>query len=55
MKVARHGFDPRIGHADQWLIQIGIREPNSFKHRARPSPVAPISNSAANMLEIHSD
>src|SRR5438132_12076125 len=53
MKVARHGFDPGVGHADQRLAQVGVGEANSFEHGARRGPVASLGNSAAAMLEIH--
>ena len=53
MKIAGHGFDPGIGHADQGLAEIVIGETDCFEHGARRSPVAPVGNTAAAMLEIH--
>ena len=53
VKVAGHGFDPGVGYADQRLAEVGVGEANRFKHGARRSPVAPVSNSAAAMFEIH--
>ena len=53
VKVARHGFDPGVGHADQRLAKIGVGEADGFEHGARRSPVAPVGDSAAAMLKIH--
>ena len=54
MKVAGHGFDPGIGHADQRTAEIGIGVSDGLKHGARASAVAPLSDSTADVLEIHS-
>src|SRR5208337_4730440 len=55
MKVARHGFDPGIGHTDQRLAQVGISKSDGFEHGARRSAVAPVSDSVATMLEVHGE
>src|SRR6202034_2625249 len=55
MKVARHGFDPGIGHPDQRTAEIGIGKSNGLEHGARPGPVASLGDSAADVLEIHSE
>ena len=53
VKIARHGFDPGVGHADEGTSKVGIREANSFEHRARARPVAPLGDCSTAMLEIH--
>ena len=53
MKIARHGFDPGVGHADQGLAKIGVSEADGLEHGTRRSPVAPVGDSAAAMLKIH--
>src|SRR5438552_85998 len=53
MEVARHGFDPRVGDADQRTAEIGIGESNSLEHGASAGAVAPFGDSTADVLEIH--
>ena len=50
VKVAGHGFDPGVGHADERLGQIGVGETNGFEHGARRSPVAPVGDTATAMF-----
>src|SRR5437762_9651418 len=54
MKVARHGFNPGVGHADQRTAEISIGESNGLEHGARASAVAPFGDATADVLEIHS-
>src|SRR5439155_16786472 len=35
MEIARTDLDPRVGDADERLLQIGVREADRFEHRAR--------------------
>ena len=53
VKVARHGFDPGIGDADERLAQIVVRKADRLEHGARRSAVAPVGDTVAAMLEIH--
>ena len=53
VKVAGHGFNPGVGHADQRLAEVGISEANRFEHGTRRSPVASVGYSAATMFKIH--
>src|SRR6266567_6198336 len=55
MKVARHGFDPRISHADQGTAEIGVRKSDGLEHGACAGTVAPLSDSTADVLKIHSE
>src|SRR6476660_5930389 len=53
MKVARHGFDPRVGDTDQRAAEISICETNSLKHRPSTRAGAPFRNSTTDMFQIH--
>jgi hypothetical protein len=55
MKIARHGFDPSISYANDWFAEVGVSEANSFEHGTRRRAVAPVGDSTAAMLEVHSD
>jgi len=50
VKVARHGFDPGVGHANQRLAQVGVSETNGFEHGSRRSSVASVGDSAATLF-----
>src|SRR6185295_960204 len=49
--VARHGFDPRIGHPDDRLFQVLISEADGLKHGSRRRAVASLGNRVA--LKFH--
>src|SRR5436305_4957369 len=55
MKVARHGFNPRIRHANERTAQVRIGKSHRLEHRPRARAIPAFSNSTANMLEIHSE
>ncbi len=54
MKVAGHGFDPGVGHADQRTAEVGVGVSNSLVHRARSGAPGAFSDSTADVFEIHS-
>ena len=53
VKVARHGFDPGVGHADERFAEIAVSETDCLEHGARACAVAALSNCAAAVFEIH--
>src|SRR5271166_5213123 len=53
MKIARHGFNPSIGHADQRTLEIVVSKSDRLEHGARAGAIAPIGDSTANVLEVH--
>jgi hypothetical protein len=53
MKIAGHGFDPGVGHANQRLPQILVREANGFEHGAGGRAVATLRNQTAAVFGIH--
>ena len=53
VKVAGHGFDPGVGHADEGTAQVLVGESDGFEHGARRSLVAPVGDAATAMFEVH--
>ena len=51
VEVARHGFDPRVGDADDRLLQVLIGEADGLEHGARRSAVASLGDGVA--LQFH--
>src|SRR5689334_7267733 len=55
MKIAGHGFDPGVGHANEGLAEICISEADRFEHSARRGAVTPIGDATTAMFGIHSE
>jgi len=53
MEVARHGLDPGVGDSNERLRQVVVGEAYGFEHGARRSLVAPVSDTATAMFEVH--
>src|SRR5439155_11681337 len=53
MKIARHGFDPGVSNADDWLPEITIGEPDGLKHGAGAGTVTSVSDATAAVFRIH--
>src|SRR5216684_6172070 len=53
MKIARHGFDPGVRHADQRLLEVAVRKADRLEHGARRRTIAPVRNATAAVFEVH--
>src|SRR5262249_4526943 len=53
VKVAGHGFNPGVGHADERLGEVGIRIADRLEHGARTSAVRAVGNDMTAMFEVH--
>src|SRR5207245_10038105 len=53
MKIARHGFNPGVSNADDWLPEITIGEPDGLKHGAGSGTVTSVSDATAAVFRIH--
>jgi len=51
--VARHGFDPGVGHADQRSAQIGVGESDCLEHSARRGAIASVGDAVTAVFEVH--
>jgi hypothetical protein len=53
VKVAGHGFDPGVGHADDGFSQIAVGESDCLKHGTGRGLIASVGDAATNVFEIH--
>src|SRR6185436_15243973 len=53
VKVARHGFDPSVGHTDERPLEVFTAKPNGLEHGAGASAVAPVSDQMTTVFWIH--
>src|SRR6185437_5526415 len=53
MKVAGHGFDPRVRDPDQRLLQVFAGKSDRFEHGTGASAIPAVRNIAATMFSIH--
>src|SRR5262249_53135079 len=51
--VARADFDPRVGDADERLLEIGVREADRLQHRARARAARPGGERIAHETTSH--
>ena len=53
MKVARHGFDPGVGHADDGFAEIAVGESDRLEHGASAGAISPVGDATAAVFRIH--
>ena len=53
VEVAGHGFNPRIGDANQRTAEVRVSKSDGLEHGARARAIAPFGDSTADVLEIH--
>src|SRR6202034_772393 len=53
VEVTGHGFNPRIGDANQRTAEVRVSKSDGLEHGARARAIAPFGDSTADVLEIH--
>jgi hypothetical protein len=53
MEVARHGFDPGVGHTNDRFPEITIGEADGLEHSPGSRLIAPVRDTATAMFEVH--
>src|SRR5580692_8960156 len=53
VKIARHGFNPGIGDADDGLLEVFVSEADALEHGAGRGAVASVGDAMTAMFGIH--